>query len=68
MLVTSQCRKGVEETEDVVVDVSALEEKMWVPVDTAALSVWVDRDWCIQNEGSVSMCDGTAEASDGHRL
>ena len=60
--------QGVEETEDVVVSVRVFGEEMWVPVDTAALSIWVDHDWFIQNGGKVSMCEGTAEAVDGHRL
>ena len=60
--------QGVEETEDVVVSVSVFGEDMWVPVHTAALSIWVDRDVFIQNGGKVSMCEGTVEAVDCHRL
>lgn len=31
-------------TEEIAVNIG---EKLWVPVDTAALSLWVDHDWLL---------------------
>lgn len=51
---------------EVQVDISG--QSLWVPVDTAALSIWVDHDWFLGKGGTVRTSLEVAEAVDGHKL
>ena len=57
--------QAIGDSEEVTVKVNIFGEKMWVPVDTAALSIWIDWDWFVQNgETLLTTGHGTAEAVD----
>ena len=58
----------IEDTDEVAVLVCLSGEQLWVPVDTAAVLIWVDHAWFSQIGGTVLPCEKTAEAVDGHHL
>ena len=58
----------MEDTDDVSVLVEISGEHFWVPVDTAALSIWVDSSWFTERGGQILSCDDRAEGVDGNQL
>lgn len=53
---------------DVAVQVDVGGESLWSPIDTAALSIWVDRDWYLEKGGKVAYSQASAKAVDGSPL
>lgn len=58
----------INDADEIEVLVKVSGEQLWVPVDTAAVSIWVDYAWFIRIGGNVLPCDEKAEAVDGHHL
>ena len=58
----------IDDTEEVALPVNLSGEQLWVPVDTAAVSIWVDYMWFTQIGGRVLHSIETAAAVDGHHL
>lgn len=54
--------------EEVAIEVSVFNGTLSVPMDTAALSIWVDHDWFVANGGQVTSRGGAATAADGHDI
>lgn len=54
--------------EEVAVEVIAFGEKRNIPIDTAALSIWVDQAWFESNGGKLISRGGAAQAADGSDL
>lgn len=44
------------------------EEALWVPIDTAAYSIWADKAWFLRNKGKLTPNGTTAQAVDGRLL
>lgn len=42
--------------------------QLWVPIDTAAHSIWVEKTWFQRNGGNILHDNGIAQAVDGQRL
>lgn len=59
-------KTGVDE--DVVILVSVGSGDVWVPMDTAARSVWVDREWFLGAGGTIMEDYRGASAADGHPM
>lgn len=59
---------GRLDEEDVAVEVRACGEFMPIPIDTAALSVWVDEGWYREGGGKLLPKGGSAQAADGHGI
>ena len=55
-------------TEEIVFNLSVRGEKLWVPVDTAALSIWVDHHWLLRIGRRITPSEIRADAVDGHHL
>lgn len=60
-------RQGLDE-EEVAVRLQAFGESLVVPIDTAALSIWVDHGWFAANGGKLKSRGGAACAADGGKL
>ena len=59
--------QGADE-EDVAVKVQAFGENLSSPIETAALSVWVDHEWFVSHGGRLTPHTGTANSVDGSPL
>ena len=60
-------RQGLDEDE-VGVQVLVFDEQFMAPIDTAALSIWVDHAWFIENSGRLTPKGGSANAADGREI
>lgn len=58
----------IDDKDEVALLVYLSGEQLWVPVDTAAVSIWVDHAWFSQIGGTVLPCEKTADAVDGQHL
>ncbi len=53
---------------DIAVQIEVFNEVVWVPIDTAARSVWVDKTWFVNHGGVMDADGGTAAGADGSSL
>lgn len=58
----------IEDSEDIANAVTKFGEKLTVPIGTAALSIWVDKNSYLSNGVNFTSKDGTAEAADGREI
>eukprot|EP00171_Calliarthron_tuberculosum_P002219 IDg2219t1 len=54
--------------DEVLVRMDFAGESWWIPVDTAAKSIWVDEHWFLSNGGNLLDGDTGARAADGHPI
>ena len=60
------CEEEVDEVDDdVMVRVEIQGISDWVPMDTAAKSIWVDEEWYRKRGGAVIEDQGGADSADG---
>ena len=60
--------QDLKDADEIIFHVTVSTEKLWVPVETAARSIWVDYEWFTLRGGSIIPNEGMAEAVNGHNL
>ena len=50
--------------------ITVFEKSIWTPIDTAALSIWVDHQWFMETGGQMEISDNkySARAADGSNI